>query len=726
MKKTLTYIAIATLFLVPVFPLIVANPLFFPFITGKAFYFRFLVEIAFAAWIIVAFLDAKYRPRLNGLTIAVSLFALITLVADLLGVNPLRSIWSNFERMEGWLVIFHLWMFFMASVHIFGSGEEGKKWWYRFFNTSIGVAVIVAIYGILQYFGAAAIHQGSTRIDASLGNAAYMAVYMLFHVFLSAYLFFARANTVKSIDFPQWVYAILSVIFSFLLFQTATRGTILGLIGGILLALGVYALFARKGERKHRLGAVTAIGVIVLIGAVFYMNRDASFIKNSEVLNRMATISLQENKTQARGYIWPMAIDGWQERPILGWGQENFNYIFNSNYNPAMWSHEQWFDRAHSVFLDWLTASGLLGFLSYLSLYIFFIVLVWRSTLSMSEKSVMMGLIAGYAIHNVFVFDNLASYTFFFAILGFAASLKEGKVWSVMGTKPVRTDVVEYIVAPIVLVMLVAGMYMVNVRPLQANTRLLYALGMCSGGQADVALFEKALSVDSYLANQEIREQLMACAPSVVSGQYPSPTKQAFYELAQREISKQIELTPLDTRAHALGGFFLNGIGNFADAEKYLTEALRLSPGKQSLMVQLAVAYANVDKADQALALMKEAYDSAPTNTQVRTAYASMFVVAGKEAEGKKVFADEPGIFETESMAQIYASLKQYPKAIVIYQKMVAADPTNVQRRGILAQTQYLAGMPYQAIETLRAIIKDYPEYKAGVEAAILQIQNGK
>jgi O-antigen ligase len=726
MKKTLTYTAIAALFLVPIFPLIVANSFFFPFITGKAFFFRILVEVAFSAWVLLACLDAKYRPRLTPVTIAVSLFTIIALVADLLGVNPLRSIWSNFERMEGWLVVLHLWMFYMATVHMFGTNEDGKKWWYRWFNMSLGVAVIVGIYGLLQYFGWAAIHQGSTRVDASLGNAAYMAVYMLFHVFLAAYLFFARANTVKSIDFPQWVYAVLSVIFSFLLFQTATRGTILGLIGGTLLALGIYALLAHKGERKHRLGAVTAIGVIVLVGTVFYINRDTSFIKNSEVLNRLATISIQENKTQARGYIWPMAIKGWKERPVLGWGQENFNYIFNSNYNPAMWSHEQWFDRAHSVFLDWLTASGLLGFLAYVSLYIFCLVSIWKSSLSMSEKSVLTGLVAGYAIHNIFVFDNLASYTFFFAILGFAGSLHQGKVFSWIGMKPVRIDVVEYIVAPIVLVLLVSGIFMLNVRPLQANTRLLYALGMCSQGKADVTTFDKALSVNSYLANQEIREQLMACTPSVLRGQYPNPAKQAFFELAQREIAAQIVATPLDTRAHTLAGLFMNGVGNFAEAEKYLTEALRLSPGKQSIMTQLAVAYANVNKADKALELMKQAYDSAPANPQVRTAYASMFVIAGKEAEGRKVFVDDTALFESETMAQIYASLKQYPKAVALYKKLVVANPTNIQLRGTLAQTQYVAGMVSQAIETLRAIAQDYPEHKAGVDAAILQVQGGK
>jgi len=724
MKKTALYTAIAALFLIPIFPLIAVNSFFFPFITGKAFYFRFFVEIAFAAWVILAFLDAKYRPRLNPLTIAVSIFAVVTLLADVLGVSPLRSIWSNFERMEGWLVIFHLWMFFVASTHIFGFDAEGKKWWYRWFNMSLAVAAVVAIYGLFQYFGWAAIHQGSTRIDASLGNAAYMAVYMLFHTFLAAYLFCVRRYTLKKADFLQWTYGIGSVVFAFLLFQTATRGTILGLIGGVLLALGLYAVFAHKSKKSYRIGAVVAIAVLFSIGGIFWMNRNSEFVQKSEVLSRMASISLQENKTQARGYIWPMAIKGWQERPILGWGQENFNYIFNANYNPAMWPHEQWFDRAHNVFLDWLTASGLLGLMAYLALYVLSIVAVWKSSLAVSEKSIFTGLVVGYAIHNIFVFDNLASYVLFFAIIGFAGSLREGKKIALFGSKPARIDVVEYIVAPIVLILLVLGVYFFTVRPIQANVRLLGALNGCYNNTANVAAFNKALAVNMQAANQEIREQLLSCAPSVFRGQYPDVVKNQFFTLTQQEIQNQIVAAPEDARNHVLAGFFMNSVGSgFVEAEKHLTEALRLSPHKQSIMIQLAVAQANNGKTTEALALMKEAYESAPENTQVKSAYANLFILAGKEAEGRTLFKGEQGLFETEVSAQIYTSLKQYPKAIALYRKLIVESPSNIQLRGLLAQVQNTAGMKYQAIETLRAIATDYPEYKTGIDAAIKQMQ---
>jgi pentatricopeptide repeat protein len=726
LQKIVRFITIGSLFLIPVFPLIVANTFFFPFITGKAFYFRILVEVAFAGWLILAFLDARYRPRFTPLTITVTLFALVTLVADLIGINPLRSIWSNFERMEGWLVIAHLWAFFIATVHMFGHGAEGRHMWHRWFNTSLGIAGIVGIYGFFQLFGWADIHQGSTRIDASLGNAIYMAVYMLIHAFLAAYLFFVtREHKGSSGAVPkQWMYGIASVVFAFLLFQTATRGTILALIGGVGLSLLIYSIFGKKEPKKFRLISVGIIAAIILVAGIFWVNRDAQFVKNSEVLNRLATISLSENKTQARGYIWPMAIEGFKERPILGWGQENFNYIFNANYNPEMWSQEQWFDRAHNVYLDWLTAAGAVGLLTYLALYVFAFIGIWKSSLNIKEKSILTGLVAAYAVHNVFVFDNLASYVLFFVVLGFINTFTEGKPVRIFGSKPMRVDAVEYIVAPIVLILLVAGVYFLNVRPIQANKGLIVALSYCAAGKADAAHFDKVIALNQTMANQETREQILACTGNVLGGQYPGPTKMAFATLVSKEIDKQIAAAPNDARVYALAGSFYNSIGQFELAISMLDKAWNLSPGKQSIGMQLVNAYVNNGKTEEAIVLIKEMYEKTPSHTEVKNMYVRVLVFAGREAEVKTIFGDEAtSLLENDQIAQIYASQKKYTQALALFKKLAAADPKNINLRAQIAQTYFAAGMRTQAAEALRSMIPDFPEYKAQIEASIIELQ---
>ncbi len=734
LKKSLHFLAIAALFLIPIFPLIIANSFFFPFITGKAFYFRILVEIAFASWVILAFLDARYRPRISGLTIGVTLFAVIALLADLLGVNPLRSIWSNFERMEGWLTVLHLWAFYLVSTSMFGVGEEGKRSWHRWLNVSLFVAGITILYAFAQLFGWAAIHQGSSRLDASLGNSAYFAVYLLIHVGIATYMFFvAQARAIVNAGFLRWVYPILGVIFSFIIFQTQTRGTILGLIGGILLALALFAIFGARAQKKSRLISTGVIALIIVIGVVFWFNRDASFIKNNAVLSRIASISWNETKTQARAYIWPMALKGSLERPILGWGQENFNYIFNANYNPKMWSQEQWFDRAHSVYLDWLVASGFVGLIAYLALYVLLLVAVWKSDISVAQKSILTGLTVGYAIHNVFVFDNLASYVFFFALLGFVGSIStsakghHSKLHQRIQRATFSKDAVEYIVAPIAVVVLVAGLYFFSVRPIQANTRLITALHAC-GDPTTVRtdLFEHALALHSYTANQEIREQILSCAASVINSSVSSATKQAFFNLAAAQIDAQVAATPNDARMYILGGSFVNNYGEADKAVALLEKAHALSPAKQSISLQLATAYANNERADEAVALLKQTYESDSTFPAARSAYITGLIIVGKESEARTLFGSDPTLFETEQVARAYVVVKQYTKAIAIYKKLLVADPTNINLKVQLAQAQYDGGMQWAATETLKSIAVDRPDLKPQVDAAIKQMQAPK
>ncbi|MBP6858724.1 MAG: tetratricopeptide repeat protein [Candidatus Pacebacteria bacterium] len=735
LQKIIRPIVLCALFLIPFFAVIVANPFFFPFITGKAFYFRILVEVAFVGWAVLAFLDAKYRPKLTPLTVGVSLFAVITLIADLLGVNPLRSIWSNFERMEGWMVVVHLWAFFMATVYSFGPDETGRRLWHRWFNLSLLVALYTGIYGVFQLMGWAAIHQGSTRLDASLGNAAYFAVYMLMHTGIATYMFFAaRAKQVECAHVLKYIYPVLAVIFGFLVFQTQTRGTILGLIGGIVLALALYVVFARGAKaRTSRIISASILGAIFILGIIFWMNRTAPFIQQSPVLNRIASISWNENKTQARGYVWPMAIGGALERPIFGWGQENFNYIFNANYNPKMHSQEQWFDRAHSVFLDWLVASGFVGLFSYLALYVLLIIAIWKkSSFTIAEKSALTGLVAGYAVHNIFVFDNIASYISFFALLGFGGSIvhashvRRSKIDRWIGEKYFSPDSIEYIVMPIAVIGLLASVYFINVRPMQANTRLISALSACADrtvGAADPKLFEQALSLGSTMAEQEIREQLISCTAGVIGSNYPEPTKKGFYELTVKTINDQIVATPADARIYILGGSFFNALGQFDEAVKFLEKARELTPGKQSMLFQLATSYLNVNKAEDALKVIKEAYDAEPSYSEARSTYAVMLVLSGKENEAKELFKGSPEVFETMRMAQAYATLKQYSKATAIFEKLLSSDPKSIELRAQLAQVQQMAGMTWSAEQTLRSIIKDYPEYKDQVEAAIKQMQ---
>ena len=61
--RTLLVLTRIGVFLVPFIPLIVASSMFFPFITGKNFAFRIIVEVLFALWLLLALRNPEIRPK---------------------------------------------------------------------------------------------------------------------------------------------------------------------------------------------------------------------------------------------------------------------------------------------------------------------------------------------------------------------------------------------------------------------------------------------------------------------------------------------------------------------------------------------------------------------------------------------------------------------------------------------------------------------------------------
>src|SRR3989338_7390340 len=105
LERMLRGIVLAGIFALPFIVFIVAESLFFPFITGKNFAFRIIVEVMSGAWLALALVNPIYRPRRSWLLGAFALLVTVVALADALGVYPFKSFWSNFERMDGWVTL---------------------------------------------------------------------------------------------------------------------------------------------------------------------------------------------------------------------------------------------------------------------------------------------------------------------------------------------------------------------------------------------------------------------------------------------------------------------------------------------------------------------------------------------------------------------------------------------------------------------------------------------
>lgn len=714
---------------------------FFPFITGKAFVFRVLTEIILAAWLILAFVDEQYRPRSSWIARAIGIFLLVMFIADLGSANAFKSFWSNFERMEGFVTLTHLGALFLAA----GSLLKTEALWNRFWQSSLVASVLMAAYGFFQLAGWAAIHQGSTRLDASLGNSAYLAVYMIFHVFIALFLLLRYVK--KYAGTSQWsawlpsLYGVAALLDLVALYYTATRGALIGTgLGIAVIAVGL-AFFEKEQKELKNVGIGLLVAVVLAVGGLF-IGKNSDFVKSSEVLSRFSSLatfdisSIAQGEGKSRFKIWNMAWEGVKERPILGWGQESFNYLFYKYHSPAMYDQEPWFDRAHNVFLDWLVAGGFLGLLSYLSIFAALIALIWKKHMpfSLPERLALMALVVAYFVHNIFVFDQLVSYLYFFLVLAYIHALyhhtreaqgetKTGGWWKA------NTKTLQEAGVPFVLVAFVAIVWSVNWSGFAQATGLIDALSPQKEGLVkNIEIFKDLLDRRT-MGLYETRERLAEVAVQMSRANIDQVQKTDMFNLAYAELKKQLDETPHDVRYLYFISSFLSSYQRYSEALPYALKAVELSPKKQMLLMNLGGIYLNMGKVKEATEAYKTAFELEPKYEEARLSYALAAVYAGNEALQKQLLEPVYGtsLMSEQRFLQAYVSTKQPQKAIRALSELVASTvPDNIQLRLKLASLYLQVGDKANAIAQVKRAAQLHPEFAQELPAYLKEIADFK
>jgi len=733
LNNILKYGVLAGLFAILFLPLYVSESMFFPFITGKNFAFRIIVEIILGAGIILALRDASYRPKKSLILYGAGALLLVMAVATVLSENSFKSFWSNYERMEGFVGLLHVFAYFLVAGSILARGNL----WERFWQVSLGVNAILLGYGALQLAGKLTINQGGVRVDATFGNTTYFAVYLLFHIFIAALL----AVRHRGASWVRYAYVAVALADIFMLYHTATRGAILGLLGGVMLTTLLIALF----EKRNLFLRKTAIGVLIIavlapIGVIAL--RDTSFVKESPVLARFTSISLEETTTKSRFMVWNMALQGFKERPVFGWGQESFNFVFNKYYDPKMYDQEPWFDRAHNVFFDWLIAGGILGLLAYLSLFAVALYYLWwagAALFSITEKSILTGLLGGYFFQNIFVFDNLVSYVLFFAVLAYLHTrIVESAEVPVKGMpspskkslNPGKNATQDIILPPVVIVATIFALYYFNYQPIAANKDLIRALQQQESLDVNLSYFKKAIARES-MGTVEAREQLAMASSRVLSLNVDQGIKAQFVTTATEELKKQIEKISNDARHQIFLGSFLNQIGDYDQALTYLGKAAELTSKKQQVYFEIASAYLNKKDYVNAVSAAKIAFDLEPAYDTARLVYAVTLIYAKDKTTANEIL--EPlrqknggTIAPDERLLRAYIDTKDYKGAEEVLNAFIKRDPTNSQYLISLAALYLERGERQKAIAEIQKAVDINPEFKQQGEYYINEIKAGR
>ncbi len=400
--------------------------LYYPYLASKIFFFYAGVEILFALWLYIIITNSTYRFPKQALLffIPVELYLLQMTLAGIFGINPELSFWSTLSRGTGLLTWYHLFAFSLIIASLVY--RQGVSYVRKLLNFFVGGAFIVALSVWLgdEGFNVPLEFFQKSKGGGLIGNSSLAASYLLFALFFGLFLFFQKSAQKKS---KAWVVAVSLFILSsplfFGLYHVFTgNGRIFSALGGTLgIAAGAiftwitYLYLSNKKITRIIAGAVTTLALI------------ASFFGLSQIFTP-GTILNQQFQTLGgnRVLFWNIGKTAMAERPWFGFGPENYKVVYQKYFDPHVFLNQQaaevYADRAHNIFFDTGVSGGWPAVLFY-TLFLLSLLCAAHYTfkhnrISRIQTAIFSGLLAGYLLQNLLVFDSLFSLLGLFVLSG--------------------------------------------------------------------------------------------------------------------------------------------------------------------------------------------------------------------------------------------------------------------------------------------------------------------
>lgn len=681
-------------------PFITNKNYFFPYVSPKTIFFRIIIDVILIAYVLLVIANRKYLPRINILIITLTVFLAVSILASFTGIDFNKSFWSTFERMTGILTLLHLFTFFVILAGVF----KERKHWERILTVSIIIGVLVA-------FNALVTRNETSQTGGTIGNISFLAAYLLFDMFFAMILFFTRKGWRKIL------YGLSLIIMFLPLFATPEfpRGFFGAFISGLfLLAIG-YMVFS-KNQLLKKIAPIAF--VLTIFAAVFLIQ--TPFFKST-------FMDIKYFPGEARKVVWQMGFEAWQERPWLGWGLENFNIPFAKHFSSSLPpTGDVWYDRVHNIILDTLVDSGIVGLASYLAIFGAGILKLLKTIPKIKERRNlffplgMIVLLIVYFIQNFFVFDMVSSYLVFFLALGFINFLISYEESEIIPLADRQFNRAFSFIGSLLIIVSIASIYFGNIQPARASKLIIK--GLTAPLDKSISAFQSALAA-SPIAQYEASEQFSRRVGPLAFDQNQDRVlvDQAF-ELSIKELEKTIAKTPADFRLYLLLGRHYNDFFNQTQdgeklklAEKFLSEAIKLSPKNQQGYWSLAQVYLFQGRSGEAYQALQKAIDLEPRYGQSHW-YLAMAYKANEDndlARQEVVRAKEVlysydwtrSMEDLKKVIEIYQNFQDDAALFGLYQIATQKDPKDAQLWAGLAVTQ--------------ANLKKYPEARVSAQKAL-------
>lgn len=383
-------LAVWTLLATFIIPFIVAPNVLAPCVAGKVLFLRGIIFLVFFL-ITCILLFSKDKDEIFSsikemtkdpifITLSVSVFLLV--LSTLFAYDKRVAFFGQPERYEGFVTLFSIYLYYIAFRILFKRRE-----WNTFFILVSFSAIGLFIIEVVQALG------GVARPEALSGNPDFLAIQYLFSIFAGFLVYIQGREKNK-----KW-YQVLGLsgsVLSFLgIMLSKTRGPLVGIIASVLIVSAIAAFLNKEKiilnkyslKKIGKYVSIITLFIVLLVGVTY----KSPFWHYVPGVNRVVEISVNDGSTQARLMHIDTSIEIFTKeqslsRALLGWGWDNYIFAWGKYYNPKVFYYDPAIvDRSHNKIADQLVMTGLLGLISYLSIWFFAIKKVFNK---MREKDI--------------------------------------------------------------------------------------------------------------------------------------------------------------------------------------------------------------------------------------------------------------------------------------------------------------------------------------------------
>ena len=606
--KTLKAISYVGIYGGLLLPLMFIPVVIFPFVFSKLIYFQVIIGLTFPAYLVLAWMDPRYRPPKHLLYFAISGYFVALALSVLFAVDPARAWWGNQERMNGLFTLIHFLAWMTMTVGLLQTWEHWKK----ILNYEIALSGLMAVVAMIQRFKPdLLLFPAGPRVGGLLDNPIYMAAYQIFNLFFIGLLFLKEKN-------KKWriFYGVIAALDIVAFVFAESRGALVGLAAGFLVFAVFIGLFSK--ERKIRKYVLTTIAALFVVYGVLFAFRHEPIVMKLPI-GRLLDFS---GSVETRLIAWNIAWEGFLERPLTGWGLDNFHLLFNEKYNPQSLRfglYETWFDRAHNTVLDVLSMTGLVGFLAYAFIYIALFYSIWRAYkkgwIDVWFGAFLTALPVAYFVQNLFVFDHPAGFIMSYLLFALVISASRGRFVGEPEeiTEEKKTHSAPWVAFGVLQVLMLLFVWRTSILPFKASELSIKANNTIVSNPARAFDYMKQAH-DTWTPYLDEQSFLLARNLIGLLGQgrlQQMPNWEDMYAFAKQLSEEEIARHPRNTHPRFIYARLAHAISSIKPeeakvAEEQYLDAIKTSPERQQLYDGLAQLYLQMGRVDDALALLQK------------------------------------------------------------------------------------------------------------------------